>query len=290
MGANRLKLAPQWARSVRGIIGRWNWAVRGTDGAEPPRWLTRIKTQTRTLAAVLPAGRPALLFGCACYRAIWPQLRVANSRAAIDVAERAADGRATEQEIEAIMCTFFMTKEDFEDRANRICLTRDGDRVLSLLGSASKFVRDRTSDHRSAMFMALEARREWPTTCAVPRLIELQSRILAVMVAPGWAWRPHWRTDTAVALARAMYEARDFSAMPILADALQDAGCDNAEWLARMRDREWRWFRGCRVVADLLGSDPNSRAGFGGKERAAPGGRAQSPRSPHRAGRRAREH
>src|SRR4051812_8105905 len=35
---------------------------------------------------------------------------------------------------------------------------------------------------------------------------------------------PQWRTDTAVSLARTMYAARDFSATPILADALQDAG------------------------------------------------------------------
>jgi hypothetical protein len=28
-----------------------------------------------------------------------------------------------------------------------------------------------------------------------------------------------------------MYDSRDFSAMPILADALQDAGCDNEEIL-----------------------------------------------------------
>ena len=35
---------------------------------------------------------------------------------------------------------------------------------------------------------------------------------------------PQWRTDTALTLARQMYESRDFSAMPILADALQDAG------------------------------------------------------------------
>jgi hypothetical protein len=31
---------------------------------------------------------------------------------------------------------------------------------------------------------------------------------------------PEWRTETAVALARQMYDSRDFSAMPILADAL----------------------------------------------------------------------
>jgi hypothetical protein len=34
---------------------------------------------------------------------------------------------------------------------------------------------------------------------------------------------PSWLSSTVVALAAQMYEARDFSAMPILADALQDA-------------------------------------------------------------------
>ena len=33
-----------------------------------------------------------------------------------------------------------------------------------------------------------------------------------------------------------MYETRDFSAMPILADALQDAGCDNDDILSHCRD------------------------------------------------------
>ena len=49
------------------------------------------------------------------------------------------------------------------------------------------------------------------------------------------AFSPSWRTDTAVPLARQMYESRDFSATPILADALQDAGCDNAAILDHCR-------------------------------------------------------
>jgi hypothetical protein len=40
---------------------------------------------------------------------------------------------------------------------------------------------------------------------------------------------------TVLALARHMYDSRDFSAMPILADALQDAGCDNPDVLAHCR-------------------------------------------------------
>jgi hypothetical protein len=61
-----------------------------------------------------------------------------------------------------------------------------------------------------------------------------------------------WRTDTAVTLARQMYESRDFGAMPILADALQDAGCDNQDILSHCRT-ETMHVRGCWVVDLVLG-------------------------------------
>ncbi len=62
-----------------------------------------------------------------------------------------------------------------------------------------------------------------------------------------------WRTDTAVTLARQMYDAREFSAMPILADALQDAGCENEDILAHCRDTQLPHVRGCWVVDLVLG-------------------------------------
>jgi hypothetical protein len=65
------------------------------------------------------------------------------------------------------------------------------------------------------------------------------------------AFAPEWRTDTAIALARTMYESREFSAMPILADALQDAGCDNPDILNHCRDINQLHVRGCWVV-DLV--------------------------------------
>ncbi|MBP3956655.1 hypothetical protein J8F10_15380 [Gemmata sp. G18] len=60
-----------------------------------------------------------------------------------------------------------------------------------------------------------------------------------------------WHTGTAVSLARGMYESRDFSAMPILADALQDAGCDNDDILTHCRDPKQVHVRGCWAV-DLV--------------------------------------
>ena len=62
-----------------------------------------------------------------------------------------------------------------------------------------------------------------------------------------------WRTDTAATLAKQMYDARDFSAMPILADALQDAGCDNEGILAHCREPQQTHVRGCWVVDLVLG-------------------------------------
>jgi hypothetical protein len=65
---------------------------------------------------------------------------------------------------------------------------------------------------------------------------------------------PEWRTDTAVTLARQMYEARDFSAMAILADALQDAGCDNDDILNHCR-QPGEHVRGCWVCDLVLGKE-----------------------------------
>ncbi|MBP3959436.1 hypothetical protein J8F10_29685 [Gemmata sp. G18] len=65
---------------------------------------------------------------------------------------------------------------------------------------------------------------------------------------------PSWRTSTTVALASQMYESRDFSAMPILADALQDAGCDSADVLDHCRG-PGPHVRGCWVVDLALGKE-----------------------------------
>jgi hypothetical protein len=59
-------------------------------------------------------------------------------------------------------------------------------------------------------------------------------------------------TSTVLALAQGIYESRDFSAMAILADALQDAGCDSAEILDHCRG-PGPHVRGCWVVDLVLG-------------------------------------
>jgi hypothetical protein len=61
-----------------------------------------------------------------------------------------------------------------------------------------------------------------------------------------------WLTSAVVALARAIYADRAFDRLPILADALQDAGCDNPDVLGHCRG-PGPHVRGCWVVDLLLG-------------------------------------
>jgi hypothetical protein len=56
-----------------------------------------------------------------------------------------------------------------------------------------------------------------------------------------------------VALARGIYDDRAFDRLAILADALQDAGCDNADVLGHCRG-PGPHVRGCWVVDLLLGN------------------------------------
>jgi hypothetical protein len=66
------------------------------------------------------------------------------------------------------------------------------------------------------------------------------------------AFDPSCRTFTTVGLARTMCEARDFGAMPILADALEEAGCDSPDVLAHCR-ADTPHVRGCWAVDLVLG-------------------------------------
>jgi hypothetical protein len=68
------------------------------------------------------------------------------------------------------------------------------------------------------------------------------------------ALNPAWRTSNVIALAQATYDERAFDRLPILADALEDAGCDNADILNHCR-QAGEHVRGCWVVDLVLSKD-----------------------------------
>jgi hypothetical protein len=64
-----------------------------------------------------------------------------------------------------------------------------------------------------------------------------------------------WRTSDVLLLAQGIYAERAFDRMPILADALQDAGCDNTDLLGHLRDANATHVRGCWALDLVLGKE-----------------------------------
>lgn len=67
-----------------------------------------------------------------------------------------------------------------------------------------------------------------------------------VSATPSWAM-----SEPARLLAQAIRDEHRYAELPILGDALEDAGCDDAEVLAHCRDALWHG-RGCWVIRLLL--------------------------------------
>jgi nucleoid-associated protein YgaU len=70
-------------------------------------------------------------------------------------------------------------------------------------------------------------------------------------IAADPAWLT-WSGGTLRRIAQHIYDDRRFAELPVLADALEDAGCDNAELLSHCRSGA-EHVRGCWAVDVLLG-------------------------------------
>src|SRR5262249_25241945 len=83
------------------------------------------------------------------------------------------------------------------------------------------------------------------------RLYQLvkQRAFRSIGLSPDWL---HWNDGTVARIAQAIYDERAFERLPVLADALEDAGCDNADILSHCRS-DGPHVRGCWVVDLLLG-------------------------------------
>jgi hypothetical protein len=217
-----------------------------------PEWLA-CDNSTEMLRS-LPSDvcdRKLRLFACHCCRSLWHLLLDNRSRVAVEVTERWADGFATEAELEVAEFGSDQVKEELRHENE---LVKSVARAVSLLPTVNSFGLERcivvVGDCRMVAY-----RQSFESES--PESYETNFCDL-VRDTFGNPFRPvtfsaDWRTSDAVALAQTMYEARDFSAMPILADALQDAGCDNEDILAHCRDADQVHVRGCWVVDLVLG-------------------------------------
>ena len=172
-------------------------------------------------------NRRLRLFGCAVMRARWDAIPDDRLRDAVAQAEEYADDEFDDKTAAAlrfgIANTFFHWLK-----------TPDVDYCYNLL-------------HRSISEVA-------GTFTYIQTSPEMAAAVRDIFGNP---FRPvvfdkSWRTSSAIALAKTMYDARRFDAMPILSDALQDEGCEDAEILGHCRN-PGAHVRGCWVVDLVLG-------------------------------------
>jgi hypothetical protein len=89
---------------------------------------------------------------------------------------------------------------------------------------------------------------------AMRRLIQTARRIAMDILGNPFrpvALDPAWQTPNAITLAQAMYDTRDFAAMPLLADLLEEAGCPHE--VSEHCRGPGPHVRGCWVVDLVLG-------------------------------------
>jgi hypothetical protein len=97
------------------------------------------------------------------------------------------------------------------------------------------------------------ARREQVASYLTSLLHELFGPVLfrRVMVDPAWLT---WRCGIVRELAAASYQERSFDRLPVLADALEEAGCTDADLLGHLRG-SGPHVRGCWALDLLLGKE-----------------------------------
>jgi hypothetical protein len=160
-----------------------------------------------------------------------------------------------------VLCWMDHATLSAEGHYEKTKLLKDGEEtdrmILALMESTNEEVKGKL---QALSDYSWNDNRIWPDShCEVSMLAEQQEQTKLLRDIFGNPFRPitfnpSWLTSTVTALARQMYDSRDFSAMPILADALQDSGCDNAEILEHCRG-PGPHVRGCWVVDKLLAKE-----------------------------------
>jgi hypothetical protein len=211
------ELAEALRHRLAGILSEADWSAC----TDPARLLSHLYNLDDAPA------RKIRLIACACVRQAWPGLADRRSRQALDVAERYADGQATDAELWAARMAAWEATTDNATQAAASATDRGAWRAA--LNSARP-----TAAHLQ---------------CALLRDLFGPLLFRRVEVDPAWL---DGNGGAVRRLAEAIYGERAFDRLPILADALEEAGYADRELLGHLRGPGPHAL-GCWAVDRLLG-------------------------------------
>ncbi len=217
-------------------------------------WL-KTKDPDPMLAALWgkASRRKLRLFACGCCRhVVWHLLRDPRYTDAVQVAESFAEGLAGAEQLKAAN----------ESAAAASMAERYGSKTYHAAMAVVAATRTALQAEVAARFDAPRPDRcplvAGETAAAVAagradkgKVAALLREVFGPLPFREVGIETAWLTPAVLSIARRAYDERDFSALPVLADALADAGCDNEDLLRHCREPGLAHCRGCWVV-DLI--------------------------------------
>jgi hypothetical protein len=181
------------------------------------------------------------LFACACCWRILPLLEDEASRRAVSVAERRAEGDVGADEVHEAL-------EDARTATLRSSL-RSSLTAPAFAAMAAEY----------ALSLPRRAYLHSARATGGNQLAEHVAQCGLLRELFGNPFRPFlidaaWRTPLVLTIAAGIYERELYDEMPVLGDALEDAGCDVEQVLAHCRSGTTH-VRGCWALDALLGKD-----------------------------------
>lgn len=193
---------------------------------DPIRLLEQTKLESRRKARLLAWA------GC---RRAWSEVRDERCRDELRAAEKFADGAATSAALETASWEAVLAYEEAQGSVRS--------EVLALYAAISLTAGDVTVSDLVAIFQ---------TTADLAPFGQNVRAIQADLIRDifGNPFRSitlklAWRSLDVISVAKGINASQDFSGMPVLADALQEAGCDSDDILNHLRDTNATHVRGC---------------------------------------------
>jgi len=213
----------------------------------------------------IASERKLRLFAAACCRRIWPRMTDARSRYAVELAERSADEPVSEEELDVASGAAEEAYEDsLTDDKGEAVGDDDLRPVVAAAASYASSPGTMGAEHFSVILeggtgaSAAETVREKSAQAALIRCVFDNPFRPKPAVEPVWL---AWNGGIVATLANQAYDERqmptgtlDADRLAVLADALEEAGCHNAELLGHLRS-DGTHARGCWAV-DLLRKGP----------------------------------
>jgi hypothetical protein len=250
-------------RAVAGYAA--SWTTEGTSGV-------KTVTEAKWLACTDPdkmlkflygkaSDRKLRLFSVGCIRRGWHLIDDPNLRHGVEAIERFVDGCARDRDRSKARTT-----------GNRVAHANTSGETnpQNMLGwelwtTATKTINLEiaidlgTSAAAAFGYAVVEGRVDGPQFFSATETERGQQQAVLrdiignpfrpITLDPAWLT---WHDGLLVSMARQMYDSRDFADMPVMADALEEAGCTDADILGHCRS-VGEHVRGCWVVDALLG-------------------------------------